>query len=344
MRTVLKNLSLGIVFALGVLAPSAVADGEPADRTGTIARGGDGDAPGRHQYLVYTPRSVSQASRGTVPLVVVVHGCQTTARQQMAATRYNDIADREGFVVLYPDVDQSSRALPGPLHNCWRFFDSDSWHRGRGEAGAIARMTREVLRRPGIDPRRVYLAGMSAGGFMTSALAATDPDLYAAVAIASAGAYADPGCLSVNPATRPVDELARLAYIEMGHRARIVPRLVIGGDRDDGIPSRCHEKALRQGLLTNDLVARRFGSPPMPTVASAVRHHRAPHGYRSTVRDYRYGDCLVAQRWTVHGMGHYWSGGSPDPRWSRWTDPKGPDAAEISWQFFNTRTRTCRTR
>ena len=261
----------------------------------------------------------------------------------MHATRFNRLADREGFAVLYPDVDRLSRSLPGPLHNCWRFFDPDGWTRGHGDAGAIARITRKVASRPEIDTGRIYLAGMSAGGFMTSILSATDPDLYSAVAVVAGGPYADPTCLFGSPVNRPVRDLARDARTAMGSRARVVPRLVIGGDRDEAVTPECQRKALEQGLLTNDLVLRGQGRAGVRRTPVAVRSVRQPGRYRTTVRDYRYGDCLIAQRWTVHGMGHFWPGGSPDPKWAAFTDPKGPDAAELTWRYFTEASQGCLT-
>ena len=49
-----------------------------------------------------------------MPLVVVLHGCQTTAYQQMEASLYNPLADKMGFVVVYPDTDAAENAQPGP--------------------------------------------------------------------------------------------------------------------------------------------------------------------------------------------------------------------------------------
>jgi len=325
------------IVACAVAAVTALiaqpATAAPAHDNGALQHGIDGTGTDAHPYLVYSPSSIRRDQ--AAPLVVVVHGCQTTAAQQMESTRYNRIADRHGFVVLYPDVDAIGRSLPWPMTNCWRFFDPASWHRGGGEAAAIASMTRSVMRSHTIDTRRVYLIGMSAGGFMASIMSATYPDLYAAIGIASAGAYADPSCLYGSPVTRPVDDSARAAYLEMGSRGRVVPRLVIGGDQDQTVPPDCQARALDQGLMTDNLVLARAGRKPVSLVPTSIHQHLVPHGHSSTVFDYvDQKGCLLGQRWVVHGMNHYWSGGSPDRRLAQWTDPEGPDAAEISWDFF----------
>ena len=74
-----------------------------------------------------------------MPLVVVLHGCTMTANEEAAATGYDQIAAKRGFVVLYPNVDAVDRANGG----CWKgLWDPGAEGRGRGDAGAIAAMTR----------------------------------------------------------------------------------------------------------------------------------------------------------------------------------------------------------
>jgi len=290
-------------------------------------------------YIVYTPTSYSRAH--PAPLLVMVHGCQTTAEQQMRANLYNQLAEREGFVVMYPDIDESGTMQPGPLRNCWRFPTPQSWHRDGGDAAAIAGMTRATIDRFKTDPERTYLEGMSAGGFMTSILAAAYPDLYAAVGINAAGAYADSGCLFGNPGM-PVETSAQLAREEMGPRARIVPRIVSGGDADAGISPPCADKALDQGLRTNNLVLGDSQDGPISLKPASVREEPAPPGrYGSTVSTYRDpAGCVIGERWLIHGMNHFWPGGSSDPQWANFTDPKGPSGAELTWRFLSRYTKS----
>ncbi|MCW3014948.1 MAG: hypothetical protein JWO02_2040 [Solirubrobacterales bacterium] len=292
-----------------------------------------GSGPTAYPYLVYVPTTYDRTR--PAPLVVMTHGCQTTADQQMRANLYNRVAERERFVVLYPDVDATATLQPGPTERCWRFPVPTSWHRDSGDAAALAGMTRAVMARWRIDPERVYMVGMSAGAFMTSIMAAAYPDLYAAVAINAGGAYADPECLVGNPVTTPVQVSAQLAYGEMGSRARVVPRLVMGGDADQGVTPPCADKALEQGLRTNNLVINGTQAGPIALLPSSVREEPKPGGYASTVSTYRDPEgCIVGERWSIHGMNHFWPGGSSDPTLANFTDPKGPNGAEISWRFL----------
>jgi poly(hydroxyalkanoate) depolymerase family esterase len=323
---------MALVVALLACAPGvAAAASDPPDAgqttSGTVTSNGTD-----YEYVLYTPTSYVPGR--AAPLLVMVHGCQTTAEQQMKANLYNPIAEREGFVVLYPDVDALGRAQPGAANQCWKFPYPPAWMRDNSDAGAIADMTRAVMAKMAIDPERVYLIGMSAGGLMASIEAAAYPDLYAAVGISAASAYADGGCFATGTGI-PATTSAQLAFDQMGPRARIVPRFVIGGDADQAFPPACTAKALEQGLRTDNLVLGAGQGGPIALTPAAVRNEQKPGGYAYTVQSYRDpAGCLIGERWLIHGMNHFWSGGTTDPKYASFTDPKGPSAAEASWAFF----------
>jgi poly(hydroxyalkanoate) depolymerase family esterase len=293
-----------------------------------------GSGESANPYLVWTPKSYYRKKKA--PLLLMVHGCQTTAAEQMHANLYNRLAGKFGFVVAYPDVDAIDRAMPGPLRNCWRFYRTNNWSRGSGEPAAIAGITRQIMKRRRIDRQRVYLIGMSAGGFMASAMAATYPDLYTAIGVNAGGAYQDGSCF-FSDSGKLASDLAPLAREEMGSRARIVPRLVMGGDADEAIPPSCADKTLEQALRTNNLVLGASQESPISLNPTATREVAAKTagGYSSTVSNYKDPNgCLVGQRWLIHGMNHFWPGGTKNPVYKNFTDPKGPSGAEISWRFF----------
>jgi poly(hydroxyalkanoate) depolymerase family esterase len=131
---------------------------------------------GLRHYRVYTPRT---ANARPLPLVVMLHGCSQSAGNFAAATRMNALAEELGFVVVYPE--QSSRANSA---KCWNWFEALHQRRNEGEPSLIAGITRRLLRQ-GLDARRVYVAGLSAGGAMAAVMGAEYPDLYAAVGIHS---------------------------------------------------------------------------------------------------------------------------------------------------------------
>jgi poly(hydroxyalkanoate) depolymerase family esterase len=268
-----------------------------------------------------------------MPLVVVLHGCTMTPAEEEAATGYDQLAAVRGFAVLYPDVD----AADGANGRCWKaLWDPQAEGRGRGDAGAIAAMTAAVIARWHIDPTRVYAIGISAGAFEVSALGVAYPDIYAAIGIHSGAGYL-PGAFGCPPVSAGSTEMAaRAAVAAMGSRARAMPVIILHGDRDGTIPYRCGQEALAQWLAADDLVLRRQHSAPVPSTPSGFTHAAVAGRRAYAVLSYaaRPG-CPIIEFWSIHGMGHYWSGGSAGPASLRYSDPTGPSASAASWAFFS---------
>jgi poly(hydroxyalkanoate) depolymerase family esterase len=322
-----------IAAALLALVPgTAVAAGpDPPDpgesSNGTVTSNGN-----EYPYIRYTPTTYSPGR--AAPLLVMVHGCQTTAAQELKITLFDKIAEREGFVVLYPEVDAIGRAQQGPTANCWKFTDPSAYFRDNSDGAAIADMTRAVMKSRNIDPERVYVVGVSAGGLMASAVAASYADLYAAVGIVESAGYADGTCFT-NGVGNPVEANAALARQAMGPYARVVPRFVITSDGDLAFPANCGIKALDQGLRTNNLVLGDDQTRPISLVAAEQHEQQNPGGYGYSVATFRDpAGCLIGERWIIHGMPHAWPGGTSDSNYAGYSDPKAPDGAEGSWAFL----------
>jgi len=285
-----------------------------------------------YDYLLYTP--ASYLAGRAAPLLVMVHGCQTTAEQELKATRFNKLAEREGFVVLYPDVDALGRAQPGPANQCWKFPYPPAWTRDNSDAAAIADMTRGVMATRSIDAERVYVVGASAGGLMASIEDAAYPDLFAASGVVVSSAYADWPCFTTGVGI-PVTTSAQLAFDQMGPRARIVPRIAIGSDGDQAFPAACSDKALEQSLRTNNLVLSGSQDGPIALTPAVVREEQKPGGYAYTVSSYRDpSGCLIGERWIIHGMPHSSPGGTTDEKYAGYTDVRAPSGAEATWEFL----------
>ena len=132
------------------------------------------------RYKLYTPPGSVGGTGKSPPLVVMLHGCTQNPDDFAAGTGMNALAREQGFCVLYPA--QSADANP---QRCWNWFKHNHQSRGRGEAALLASMTLSIMQQNGIDSRRVYIAGLSAGGAMAAIMAAAYPEIFAAVGVHS---------------------------------------------------------------------------------------------------------------------------------------------------------------
>jgi poly(hydroxyalkanoate) depolymerase family esterase len=277
----------------------------PLATAGRFVGGSYADAAASRDYKLYIPPGAGAAP---LPLVVMLHGCTQSPDDFAAGTAMNELADAHGLYVLYPA--QSRKANP---QACWNWFKHSHQQRGRGEPALLAGMTRDVMAQHAIDPGRVYVAGLSAGGAMAAILAATHPDLYAAVGVHSglaAGAAADlPTALAAmkGGATAPCTPVSG------------VPTIVFHGDADATVHPANGEQ----------VIAASTGA------ACAVETQRVPSGgaRASTKRIYtnRGDGRVVAEHWLVHGTAHAWSGGRSH---GSYTDSRGPDASAEMLRFF----------
>lgn len=135
---------------------------------------GVGTNPGNLRMYKYVPAKVPE----NAPLVVVLHGCTQTAESYAKDTGFNDLAEREGFLVVY--AEQNSKNNP---YRCFNWFSSDDADRGRGEAASIAQMVEKMKADHSIDATKVFVTGVSAGGCMTDNMLAAYPEVFAGGAI-----------------------------------------------------------------------------------------------------------------------------------------------------------------
>jgi len=286
--------------------PAAPAVKRPAGRFDAFSYS---NAAGTRAYRLYVPAGHVGLP---MPLVVMLHGGTQDAVTFAAATGMNDLAERQGLLVAYPEQPSSANA-----GRYWNWFVPGHQRRGAGEPSLIAGITRQVTDRYGADDTRVYVAGFSAGGAMAAVMAAVYPDLYAAVGVHSGLPYAAAG-----------DVASAFAAMKQGppgsarHPASPLPLIVFHGDQDAVVTP-----ANAAGLIDHVLAA---GSADRRQ--DVVTTGQVPGGYAYTRTCYQnLAGTALAERWTIHHGGHAWSGGVPH---GSYTDPRGPDASAEFIRFF----------
>ena len=315
----------GCVFEVDTPAPAAAASAEATFTSGTHTH-----ASLTRSYKLYVPSGEPGQQR---PLVVMLHGCTQDPDDFAAGTAMNERAREQSFCVLYPA--QSQDANPS---RCWNWFKHNHQQRGSGEPALIASLTLAVIKQQGIDPRRVYIAGLSAGGAMATIVAEAYPEIFAAAGVHSGlprgAASSVPEALAVmqsGVASRgPRARAGRVgtASAEPTRPPMPVPTIVFHGDQDRTVHPRNGEHVIADALgrvVSGEAPPLRAGTPRVEQGVSSQgrRYTRSTHPGDK-------GDAL-AEHWLVHGAGHAWSGGHAA---GSYTDAKGPDATREMLRFF----------
>ncbi len=279
------------------------------DPDGRFVEGSHTTPQGRRDYKLYIPPQAAWAKH-PLPLVVMLHGCTQDADDFAAGTAMNAAARERGLFVLYPQ--QSAQANP---QRCWNWFKHSHQARERGEPALLASMVRTVMASQPIDPDRVWVAGLSAGGAMAAILAQTHPDLFAA-----AGVHSGLAAGSARDLPSAMAAMRQGASTASDAAAIKVPTIVFHGDADTTVHPANGTQAFSAALTA--------GSKPGSGVAVEQPGRRS-----ATRRIARAADGSVqAEHWLVQGAPHAWSGGSSR---GSYTDPTGPDATVEMLRFFS---------
>jgi poly(hydroxyalkanoate) depolymerase family esterase len=268
---------------------------------------------GARRFRLYSPEGVADGE--PAPLIVMLHGAGQDPVDFARATRMHDVAARQGIHVLY--VEQGTDSNPA---RCWNWFRPSDQLRGNGEASILADMTRHVVAENGICPRRVYVAGLSAGAAMAVVLGRTYPDLFAAVGAHSGLAYKAASNVYAAfdvMARGPADSPSRVEPVPG------VPTIVFHGDRDSTVHPDNATAIVEQAL------GRAVDAPGQTT--STTTRRAGELAYTTTAFKDARGQTVVEQ-WIIHDAEHAWSGGSA--RGSH-AEPRGPDASSEMIRFFD---------
>ena len=257
---------------------------------------------GSRRYRLYVPTGYHGAP---VPLVIMLHGCAQTPEDFAVGTRMNAMAEELIFLAAYPAQTETANHS-----RCWNWFNLDEQRRDHGEPSLIAGITRDIMTHYAVDGRRVYVAGLSAGGAEAAIMGARYPDLYAAI-----GVHSGLACGAARDLSTAFTAM-REGHAGQGHR--LIPAIVFHGDRDNTVNPANADAVIAQSV-------------PEARQEARVTKGRVPDGHAYTRTVYGGHEEQALEQWLVHGGGHGWMGGSPA---GSFTDPRGPDATREMLRFF----------
>jgi poly(hydroxyalkanoate) depolymerase family esterase len=268
----------------------------------------------RWRYRLFEP--VGRTPAHPLPLLVMLHGCKQDALDFAEGTGMNEIAQREGLLVLYPEQRRKSNG-----YGCWNWFEPAHQGAAAGEPAMLAALVRQTAVRWNADPARIFVAGLSAGGAMATLLGDLYPDLFAAV-----GVHSGLPPRSAND-VRSAFTAMRRGLKQPWRTDAAVATIVFHGDADDTVVfSNGH------AILQAQVDAHQGGG-------SALRRFQTrEHGLAGArlrpsdrVRWIEPGGRTVVEHWAVGTGPHAWSGGHAS---GSFTDPRGPSASEAMVRFF----------
>jgi polyhydroxybutyrate depolymerase len=254
----------------------------------------------QREYLLYVPPSYDR--RKPTPLIISLHGAALWGAAQKETSQWNRVADREGFIVVYPSGYNGN----GP-----RIWRADGGPRLARDVRFISDLIDTLKSHFNIDSSRVYANGLSNGGGMSVELACAMSDRIAAVGLV--------GAAHLVPFARCPD-------------SRPVPMISFHGTDDPAAP-------YNGGISW--VATDRFPSIPGWTARYANRNGCDAKPVQSTIaahvtrREYVNcaGDADVVL-YTIKGGGHTWPGGKPLPVWFTGITTYEIDASQLMWDFF----------
>jgi poly(hydroxyalkanoate) depolymerase family esterase len=270
----------------------------------------------RREYLVHVPPSYERQER--LPLVMVLHGCNQDHVDMQTITRFDELADRYGFIVVYPFIT-GYRGVR--LRNCWGWWRRVEISRGSGEVEDLWNIVNAVRRSYRIDPDRVHVTGLSSGAAMAVAMAIAHSGKIASCAAVAGVAYGESiWALGKYPRVRNTGATVAEMNQAMGKRKSLTP-IFIAHSADDHVVGLRAAEALRESWCTC------FGIDPGSADVTQGRHGGKPWSL-TTYSDANGASALnylVLQEYE-----HGWYGGARGP----FSVPDAPDVSSMIWSFF----------
>lgn len=296
LKDVMKTVSLALHAQLPEATPFAARVAEIPGVTEVPAFGSN---PGRLKMMLYAP---PVAPRPGAPLIVVLHGCGQDAAGFAVEAGWLALADQLGMPVLMPAQTRENNQ-----GGCFNWFRPADTRRGRGEAVSIRQMVTTAATGFRSDPKRIFVAGLSAGGGMASALLASYPDVFAAGAVVAGlpvGAAEDMGqafarMAQAGPALSDQEWAAKARERGPAGYAGPWPRLSVWRGRADHTVNPANAELLAQQWTALHRLAPTSWTETEPAPGARRRVWGLP-------------EAPVVEMWTLAGLAHAWPIGEDD--------------------------------
>ncbi len=273
------------------------------------------------RYLVHLPQG--KTDRRPRPLVVVLHGCRQDNHDIEQISGFNQLADRQGFLVAYPFVT-SYRGLRN--RNCWGWWFEREIHAGAGEVEDLWQIVEEIQQHYSVDPERIQVTGLSSGAGMAVAMMVAHADKIASGAAVAGVPYAEKADavrheFNRTPRNRPVVSIVQAMRNEMGDAARAVPIQIVHSKNDDMVD-------INSASVLRDSWGQCFGVDTRHAYRITSGNAKGTAWQHSQYLDDA-GKSIIETLF-LEGPGHGWYGGNP----GKFSFPEAPDIKQALWKFF----------
>jgi len=326
-------LLLAIATIPVVAAPSFSQEAKNVEKT-FRARSYPGS--GDRKYIIHLPSHYNPAE--TLPLVMVLHGCLERASTIEHDSAFDDVADQERFIVVYPNhkLDPVTPSVP----YCWEFWEeAHGNHRGQGDVADLAEIVKEVQNEYRVDPNRIHIAGLSSGAAMTVAALVAYPDVFASGSPTAGVPYNETSADFQQGTFKPVEQVADEMRAEMDGRMRTVPIFIIQSEADQTVKFHYAENIRDSwgkvfGVDTEHPISSESGE----TKGTTWTHNKygGPDGVVAT---------LILHPRPDGGLKHGWYGGRdgeikpPHFQLGVFAFSNAPNTAQLAWEFFKAHPR-----
>lgn len=289
---------------------------------------------------VYVPKSLENNTKPQAA-IVVLHGCLQSGADVLRASRFDQVADKEGFYVITPEQSFSANPV-----RCWNWFDVKNQKRSVNEVAAILNVVNKAIQDYPIDPERIIVAGFSAGAAMANVLAACHADMFSGVLSMAGVKFAG--------ATNPMDafnvmrsgsNITAETSARAAHQCLLtgddyptsLPKMMFVAGTIDGIVAPINSTQLVQANMKfYDLLDDSTLNDSI-LITGVKSNYAGKDGKRAYTKiDFETNGKALMKLITVESMGHAWSGGTANMQYS---DPKGPAITEIAVDFFDLKSK-----